>query len=192
MATKVMKEKTIAGMDRENKESFLVISNRKDNKAVLLTFKDFKEKKNNRMFLSLSQNSTCEVIRELESYMQLWGKTIEKEQQAYWEEISVFSKGIERTMGLRPKEEGIELDLICYTDKIYDDNWIGLTPTKAATLLSLLYGYVKSWIVGGDRICPSCEEESLVEKGLTKWMCLNPMCKEEYESSFLDDGVELD
>ncbi|MCU7666747.1 hypothetical protein [Bacillus thuringiensis] len=192
MATTAIKEQTIKAIDRENKESLLVISNRKDNKAVILTFRDFKEKKNNRMFLTLSQNSTCEVIRELESYIQLWGRTLEKDEKAYWEEISVFSKGVERTIGIRPKEEGIELDLVCYTDKIYDDNWIGLTPTKAVRLLNLLYGYVKSWIVGGDRICPSCEEESLVEKGLTKWMCLNPMCKEEYESSFLDDGVELD
>jgi len=42
----------------------------------------------------------------------------------------------------------------------------------------------------GDRICPACEQESLVEKGLTTWKCLNSSCKEEFETGFLDADLE--
>lgn len=38
----------------------------------------------------------------------------------------------------------------------------------------------------GDRICPECGEETLVEKGLTKWVCLNSDCKEEFDEDFLE------
>ena len=41
-----------------------------------------------------------------------------------------------------------------------------------------------------DRICPACEQESLVEKGLTTWKCLNDACKEEFETDFLDADLE--
>lgn len=44
----------------------------------------------------------------------------------------------------------------------------------------------------GDRECPNCEQESLVEKGLTKWVCLNPECGEEYTEEDLDADIEFD
>lgn len=42
----------------------------------------------------------------------------------------------------------------------------------------------------GDRVCPDCNEMSLVEKGLTKWKCLN--CGEEFTTKELDVDVEWD
>ena len=42
----------------------------------------------------------------------------------------------------------------------------------------------------GDRICPACEQETLVEKGLTTWKCLNSSCKEEFETEYLDADLE--
>lgn len=44
----------------------------------------------------------------------------------------------------------------------------------------------------GDRECPGCGEESLVEIGLTKWKCLNPECGQIYDEEWLDDGEEMD
>ncbi|MFS0841200.1 hypothetical protein [Paenibacillus sp. 1P03SA] len=40
----------------------------------------------------------------------------------------------------------------------------------------------------GDRECPDCEEESLIEISLTKRKCLK--CKEIFDEEFLDDGDE--
>ncbi|WJV20745.1 hypothetical protein QU593_10045 [Rossellomorea marisflavi] len=40
----------------------------------------------------------------------------------------------------------------------------------------------------GDRICPKCLEESLVEKGSSKWICINSDCREEFDEKFLDDA----
>lgn len=42
----------------------------------------------------------------------------------------------------------------------------------------------------GDRICPSCEQESLVEQSLKKWKCFNPNCGETFEDDWLDSDVE--
>jgi ribosomal protein L37AE/L43A len=42
----------------------------------------------------------------------------------------------------------------------------------------------------GDRECPNCGEESLIEKTLTIWVCMNPNCKEEYNVEDLDRDVE--
>ena len=39
----------------------------------------------------------------------------------------------------------------------------------------------------GDRICPDCGEESLVEKGLRKWICLNSNYRAEFDEDFLDE-----
>lgn len=39
----------------------------------------------------------------------------------------------------------------------------------------------------GDRECPVCEEESLVETSLTKWKCLNPKCGVVLDDKFLDE-----
>ncbi|MDF2533946.1 MAG: hypothetical protein K0R18_103 [Bacillales bacterium] len=36
----------------------------------------------------------------------------------------------------------------------------------------------------GDRECPNCEEDSLVEESLSKWKCL--ICKEVFDEAFLD------
>lgn len=44
----------------------------------------------------------------------------------------------------------------------------------------------------GDRECPKCGKESLIEKGLTTWVCLDPECKEEFDSDDLDRDVEFD
>lgn len=46
--------------------------------------------------------------------------------------------------------------------------------------------------MGGDRICPSCEEESLIEKGLTTWECLNLKCKDTFKEEDLDADNEAD
>lgn len=42
----------------------------------------------------------------------------------------------------------------------------------------------------GDRECPNCGEESLVEETLIKWVCQNPDCKEEYTNDELDVDIE--
>lgn len=42
----------------------------------------------------------------------------------------------------------------------------------------------------GDRMCPDCNEMSLVEKSLTKWKCLN--CEGEFTTKELDADVEFD
>lgn len=44
----------------------------------------------------------------------------------------------------------------------------------------------------GDRECPNCGEESLIEKAGHKWACLNPECEEEYTDEELDIDVEWD
>lgn len=38
----------------------------------------------------------------------------------------------------------------------------------------------------GDRICPDCEEETLVEKSIREWVCLNPDCQQIFDEEFLD------
>lgn len=40
----------------------------------------------------------------------------------------------------------------------------------------------------GDRICPDCNECTLVEKGLTTWECLQ--CDNIYTETELDEGIE--
>lgn len=42
----------------------------------------------------------------------------------------------------------------------------------------------------GDRWCPSCDQETLVEHGSTKWICLNTECQEIHREEDLDDGEE--
>lgn len=42
----------------------------------------------------------------------------------------------------------------------------------------------------GDRMCPSCDTESLIEKGLSDWICLNPSCGKLFSEKDLDDGDE--
>jgi len=42
----------------------------------------------------------------------------------------------------------------------------------------------------GDRLCPACEQETLVERSLTIWKCLNSDCKEEFETHYLDADLE--
>ncbi|WP_188006859.1 hypothetical protein GGGNBK_21255 [Sporosarcina sp. ANT_H38] len=42
----------------------------------------------------------------------------------------------------------------------------------------------------GDRMCPDCDTESLVEKGLTQWVCLNPVCESVFETEYLDLDIE--
>ena len=42
----------------------------------------------------------------------------------------------------------------------------------------------------GDRECPNCGEETLIEKGLSKWVCLNPDCEEEFDEKDLDYSEE--
>lgn len=44
----------------------------------------------------------------------------------------------------------------------------------------------------GDRVCPGCDRESLVEKGLTKWICLNSKCQNEYTNEELDADIEME
>ncbi|MGZ9868156.1 hypothetical protein ACU3L3_07015 [Priestia endophytica] len=44
----------------------------------------------------------------------------------------------------------------------------------------------------GERICPNCEQESLVEKGLAKWICLNSSCGEIFDEAYLDAHVEFE
>lgn len=40
----------------------------------------------------------------------------------------------------------------------------------------------------GDRECLDCLEESLIEKGLTDWVCL--ICNRIYDERFLDENEE--
>lgn len=40
----------------------------------------------------------------------------------------------------------------------------------------------------GDRMCPECDTDSLVEKGLVHWICLNPSCKLLIHENDLDDA----
>ncbi|MFS0855191.1 hypothetical protein [Paenibacillus taichungensis] len=40
----------------------------------------------------------------------------------------------------------------------------------------------------GDRECPVCEEDTLVEAGSTKWRCLK--CKEVFDENYLDECAE--
>jgi ribosomal protein L37AE/L43A len=40
----------------------------------------------------------------------------------------------------------------------------------------------------GDRECPVCGEDTLVEANLTKWKCLK--CKEVFDVAYLDDAEE--
>mgnify|MGYP001954941182 CR=1 FL=1 len=42
----------------------------------------------------------------------------------------------------------------------------------------------------GDRICPNCETEDLVEFTLKKWKCLR--CGSVYDEDWLDDGELVD
>lgn len=45
----------------------------------------------------------------------------------------------------------------------------------------------------GDRICPQCDTESLVEDGLHHWKCLNPNCGYLIHEEDLDDkDAEVD
>ena len=44
----------------------------------------------------------------------------------------------------------------------------------------------------GDRMCPDCDTDSLVEKGLIEWVCLNPTCGTVHLTKDLDFGIELD
>ncbi|MGG4434570.1 hypothetical protein AAXE64_08410 [Priestia megaterium] len=37
-----------------------------------------------------------------------------------------------------------------------------------------------------DRICPECEEMSLIEVGSKKWECQNPECGEVFSEDYLD------
>ena len=37
----------------------------------------------------------------------------------------------------------------------------------------------------GDRECPNCQEDTLIEKGLSKWECLK--CGEIFDEAFLDE-----
>ena len=40
----------------------------------------------------------------------------------------------------------------------------------------------------GDRECPNCEEDTLIEDGLNKWKCLK--CHEIFDEESLDDSNE--
>lgn len=40
----------------------------------------------------------------------------------------------------------------------------------------------------GDRMCPVCEIESLIEEGSDKWRCLK--CGEVFDEEYLDDCEE--
>lgn len=40
----------------------------------------------------------------------------------------------------------------------------------------------------GDRFCPQCDTESLVEKGLVHWECLNSSCGLVIHEDDLDDS----
>ena len=40
----------------------------------------------------------------------------------------------------------------------------------------------------GDRECPDCEIDSLVEEGLYQWKCLK--CGRVFDTEWLDDGEE--
>jgi ribosomal protein L37AE/L43A len=40
----------------------------------------------------------------------------------------------------------------------------------------------------GDRECPTCLEDTLIEQSLRKWKCLK--CEEVFDEKFLDDGCE--
>jgi ribosomal protein L37AE/L43A len=42
----------------------------------------------------------------------------------------------------------------------------------------------------GDRECPSCGEETLVEKGLDKWVCLN--CNDIFNDVDLEGEEEME
>ncbi|WP_215154196.1 hypothetical protein [Paenibacillus sp. ISL-20] len=42
----------------------------------------------------------------------------------------------------------------------------------------------------GDRECPICEEDTLIEHSLTKWKCLK--CGEMFEEEWLDKDAEID
>lgn len=42
----------------------------------------------------------------------------------------------------------------------------------------------------GDRECPECGQESLVEKTISIWKCLNPECKMEFDEEWLDEREE--
>ncbi|MED1203039.1 hypothetical protein [Heyndrickxia acidicola] len=44
----------------------------------------------------------------------------------------------------------------------------------------------------GDRSCPVCGQETLIEEGLSTWICLNPDCKEEYSYEELDADTEIE
>lgn len=145
MNVATFEEKEIKGVNRENKEISLIISNRKDNKAIKLTFNDYNEEFNNRVLIQLNSEQTYELIKALEPYLQHWNKKPKMQDKAYWEEINTFLKDVERTISLSSCHIGIELTLDCYTDKPYDDNWIELTPSKTAYFVGLLYGYMKSW-----------------------------------------------
>lgn len=46
--------------------------------------------------------------------------------------------------------------------------------------------------VFGDRECPECEMESLIEHGLTEWKCTNPECRKVFDEEWLDYNEEAE
>lgn len=48
------------------------------------------------------------------------------------------------------------------------------------------------YVPDADRECPFCGQETLVEKSLTIWKCINPTCGKEVEDEWLDDGEDLE
>lgn len=53
----------------------------------------------------------------------------------------------------------------------------------------MIFGELEN-VPQGDRECPDCQEETLIEKGLTEWECTK--CGRVYEEGWIDDGEELE
>lgn len=106
--------------------------------SIKLTFKDFNNNFNNAIRIKCEREEILNLINILTPY----STKIKKEDRAYTEEISTYKNEVERTLSLSGKKENLFLNLICYTNIPYDDNWIILTISKINYLLGLLYGYL--------------------------------------------------
>lgn len=131
-------KKDILKYKRNGKEEFITIQKSNKSKNITLIFSSYCNKYNGNIRVILNDLEIKNFITLLEEYNEL---PIKKEEKAYFEEISTYSKGIERSLSLAGKIGELSLYLDCYTDKENDDNWISLTPKRLNTLINLLYGY---------------------------------------------------
>ncbi|GEM_PF-6096083 len=112
-------------------------------KSVIMRFTSDSDKRGYYRAI-LDDNEALYILNKIEKHLNGINK-IEKvipEDKAYNEEISTYSKDVERSLFIGKDMNGnMKLSLICYTDK-NDDNWIELSVKRAAKLASLMHGYI--------------------------------------------------